>query len=144
MSVQLQVLAVHPPTQLVLNAGAMHGTPLPQPATLVSLSVSNCTAPPSRPMVGMRQSSWPAKFAPLIWFSHCQAVVNPLIGWQMAVPGQRAHPTAPPVAAVHVLSAAASGWQNVQPMIPLHGTPFWSVHTPAQGKSELTSCTPPL
>src|SRR6516164_3578374 len=140
MSVQLQSLAAHPLAQLVLNAGAMHGTPLPQPATLMSTMVSNCTPPPSRPIVGMVQSLWPAKFAPLIWFSHCHTVMIPLIGWQTAAPGHRAHPSALPVTALQVLSAAASGWQNVQPMTPLHGTPFWSVHTPVQGKIELTSC----
>jgi hypothetical protein len=138
------MLAAHPSAQLVSNAGAVHGTPLPQPAILVSTIVSNCTAPPSRPIVGMRQSLWPAKFAPLIWFNHCHTVVSPLIGRQMAAPGHRAHPTAPPVAALHAFSAPASGWQSVQPMTPLQGTPFWSVHTPAHGKSELTSCTPPL
>src|SRR5262245_42629718 len=116
MSVQLQLLAAHPFTQFVLNAGAMQGTPAPQPATLVSTIVSNCAAPPSRAIVGMLQSLWPAKLAPLIWFSHCQTVVSPLIGWQMAAPGHRAHPTALSAAALHVLSAAASGWQSVQPM----------------------------
>src|SRR5215510_849653 len=58
-SVQLQLIAAHPLAQLVLNAGATQGTPLAQPETLVSTMVSSCTAPPSRPMVGMRQSLWP-------------------------------------------------------------------------------------
>jgi hypothetical protein len=50
----------------VLNAGGTQGTPLPHPETLASTIVSNCTVPPSRPTVGIRQSPWPAKLAALI------------------------------------------------------------------------------
>ncbi len=122
---QLQPVTLHPGVQPVLNTGGTHAPngPLPQPAIPVSRIVSNWAVPPSWPMVGIRQSLWPAKFDALSCPSQLQMVVDaPRVGPNgstLHVPElHSAQPSAPPVAAEQIAAAKASGWQRGS--LPVH------------------------